>query len=151
MNYSEFLLKKHTTITGKKFKDMSRCFIYIWKRDEEFLYIGLSKNGFGRFSHHHVLGEVDDVKNTDTIELYYAPSGESDRAIYRRMLNEEERLIKKYHPKYNKGHRIGIRNRVKCVVCRRNFYPIISEQNWCSKKCQIAFQKIDIEVAKIDH
>lgn len=85
-----------TTLTGQEFKEMfCKPIVYCWIRADEYLYVGKSYYGFQRItSKRHDTFKREDIKDTDTIEVYYF-NDEEECLVF------EQHLIKKHTPLYN--------------------------------------------------
>jgi hypothetical protein len=76
-------------------KDISSAIVYVWKRKDIYLYVGMSKVGLSRpFGNHHIINKLDTIQPDDTFEIYYT---EHPLAL-------EEYLIKIHKPKLNLNH-----------------------------------------------
>lgn len=80
-------------ITGRNLRELRNSGIYIWKRGEEFLYIGKSYKLIHRVVTHTIIDKVEDLKPDDIIEFHYFKRAELDVI--------EMELIRKHKPKYN--------------------------------------------------
>lgn len=83
--------------TGKEFKQQFHSpIVYIWKRGDEWLYIGKSGNGFHRvvYDKYHTTFKKQFIEDTDTIEIIYFDSKKE-------CLDFEQRMIKAKNPIYN--------------------------------------------------
>lgn len=74
--------------------------MYAWKRGEEYLYIGLSSRGLGRVLSHNVIGCVEEIQDTDTIELWFFSDERSGYETLPVVAFEAE-MIRKHRPRYN--------------------------------------------------
>ncbi len=82
------------TLPGKAFKEhIKRCFVYGWKRGNEFLYIGQAKFGFQRLCRHDIIGIEDEIRDDDELVIWYTTIEEIHKLEYN--------LINFYKPLYN--------------------------------------------------
>jgi excinuclease UvrABC nuclease subunit len=83
-------------MTGKDFKDQYlRSVVYVWKRGDEYLYIGSSKRGFARMlSDSHRVIDARNIHDDDDVEVYYFDSVDEARKT-------ERDWIHSCHPRYN--------------------------------------------------
>lgn len=85
------------TFTGKDFKQQFYSpLVYIWKRGEEWLYVGKCYYGFHRVinNKHHSTFKDKNIEDADSIEIHYFDS-------FKTCLRAEKALMDKYRPKYN--------------------------------------------------
>lgn len=84
-------------------KSVGNC-IYTWKRNGIWLYIGASKKGTHRLHDHHVINPDLIIPDKDTITFYFI-----EPSLTREdMIEQENRLIKKYQPFFNRRYK-GLR------------------------------------------
>lgn len=81
------------TFSGRQFSQLFSSILYIWKRGDEILYIGVSVKGIARFTHHHIIGVVDKLHEDDTIEVRYLSPNDA--------INLERELVRDLKPKFN--------------------------------------------------
>ncbi len=82
-------------ITGEEFKRARLPIVYIWKRGEEWLYVGMSKCGIARiFSNGHHAINLENIQDTDTIKWISFDTVKEAQS-------REEYLITMFQPKYN--------------------------------------------------
>ena len=90
-------------ISGKVFQQWSQgdC-IYAWKRDGKYLYIGASTRGLNRPLCHSVIDTVEDVRDGDSIELWFFEGLEHPKngGTYPLYVMERE-MIRRHRPPYN--------------------------------------------------
>lgn len=87
----------HThSMTGQEFKTYKTPCVYVWKRGNEWLYVGQSYRGLQRIvdSKHHALHNAE-IHDTDEILIMY-----NLREHYARLVEVD--LIRRYKPRYNK-------------------------------------------------
>jgi len=86
--------------------------VYGWRRDDKYLYIGMSNKGSSRpFTNHHVIGKKDKWLDRDIIAIWYT-------------LNPwglEKLLIEKYNPVYN-----GKPVKRICKRCNKQFWSKVT-------------------------
>jgi hypothetical protein len=96
----------HThSFTGAEFNTYRTPAVYVWKRGEEWLYVGSTYHGMNRLcdSKHDILSKKI-VRDTDTVLMM---SGLT--RYYARSL--EARLIREYKPKYNRHKYFAARSK----------------------------------------
>lgn len=91
--------RKDSEMRGEDFRFWLRPCIYSWWRGSLCLYIGQSKQGFGRFPTHHAIGVYEPVRDDDVFRFYHPKDGEPEDHLD----FVEEKWIKEYRPKYNKA------------------------------------------------
>ena len=81
-------------ITGKEFKLAKKPIVYMWKRGDDWLYVGLSTVGIARIfgSHHRLI--LSEMQDEDTINWSYYNTIEEAKTM-------ERYLIAKHEPKFN--------------------------------------------------
>ena len=90
------------TMSGELFLSLEplvrrRALVYGWKRGNEFLYIGASRNGICRLvENHHVIGKKGEVQDTDEFCFWLIP--ENMKSVDQL----ETSLIAKFQPRFNK-------------------------------------------------
>jgi len=88
---------KHThALSGTEFKAYKGPMVYVWKRGDEWLYVGMSTRGIYRIMNirHGALGE-NIVYDDDEILMMYNLTINQARRL-------EFKLIREYKPKYNR-------------------------------------------------
>lgn len=93
------------TLTGKEFKQKYHSpVVYIWKRGNEYLYIGKCYTGFHRvvYDKLHDVFKSKNIQDDDTIEIQYFNTRSE-------CLQTEQELIKIHDPLYNfkPGRKVG--------------------------------------------
>lgn len=71
--------------------------VYVWRRNEEWLYVGMSRNGLARIGTGHHLLSATACRPNDEL-LVFRPSGGDIAAV-------EKKLIDANQPRYNKRGR----------------------------------------------
>lgn len=80
-------------MTGAEFKaKCSTGIVYIWKRGDEWLYVGSSSHGLRRLLTNHPA--LEDLQDTDTVEII-------EVADKWERLKMERRLIQEHNPRFN--------------------------------------------------
>lgn len=74
--------------------------IYIWRRDQVYLYIGISADVFRRIVSHNIIGKEEPFQKTDTVEVYAYPS-DTEWSIIEQ---DEAALIRQHQPLYNTAY-----------------------------------------------
>lgn len=122
------------TLEGVTFLALQgRPVLYIWRRQETVLYVGLSGMVLGRIGRHNVIGRVEPVLDGDVIEFHDLETQDWEDA----KLMEQE-AIEAFHPKYNIST-VPTSDRPRtaaCLNCKRLFKKKRAWQRWCSKKCR---------------
>lgn len=128
-------MQPHKSISTTIFKVI--CGIYGWKRNNEYLYIGMSLNIFKRLSTHSVVGIIEDFKDDDKIDIWYCKREE--------LCNLETKLIEHFKPKYNKTNplntyrirhgQIGKQLLFICEWCKEEYLGRSDGSVFCSEKC----------------
>lgn len=85
-------------ITGEEFISHTRPVVYVWKRGDEYLYIGMSAIGIGRLFRRHNHINPESVRKEDTISWTFFES----RLLAAR---KELELIREHKPILNKVHK----------------------------------------------
>ena len=47
-----------------------KMIVYAWRRKDEYLYVGKSKNGLERFKYHNIANKIDSVRDTDYVDIW---------------------------------------------------------------------------------
>ena len=68
--------------------------VYAWRRDDWWLYVGATRNGFARFSGHNV---IRDIQERDLLYVWYVTNHLSLFAL-------ERAIIGAFSPRYNKSN-----------------------------------------------
>ena len=132
MPFSSHLKKPDIVIHGIEFLSWSQPALYIWRRGQEYLYIGTSRKPMQRIVLHNVIGKTEPVLAADVIEVYFADWG--------RLIYIEEDLNKRYQPKYS-TQRNMLANSTDlsprlCVGCKKLFTPNRFWQKYCTQTCR---------------
>jgi len=110
------------TFSGSDYIGLKQDALYIWKRGDKFLYIGISQCIGRRIFTHTIIDIVEPVLPEDVIEIYVIES-----LIMKSM---EKIMIKQHRPKYNTIHNdYEIR---KCEKCPVLFKPGKHNQKYCT-------------------
>jgi excinuclease UvrABC nuclease subunit len=118
-------------IQGNNYNLFSKTMIYAWiSENDEFLYIGVSKNGLGRLFNHHVVGKIASVSEKDKIAIWFFPD-----VTYKMARVIEADLINKYKPRYNFVRSGEMPKMIICPRCGKEFMQKRWWQNYCSRKC----------------
>lgn len=114
-------------IPGTDYREAKRELVYAWKRGNEYLYIGSTSSGYGRFLNHNVLDIFDTVLDSDEIHVWYP----DDIILF------EQILIKKFQPKFNLIPQKEKGERTICINphCKKEFIVTRRWQKYCSRKC----------------
>jgi len=75
---------------------LSGRYLYAWKRGEDWLYIGVSRNSGRDLRNHHIIGKVEEFQSVDRIHFWYL-----DNLSHMKMGEIEKEEIKYHQPKYN--------------------------------------------------
>jgi hypothetical protein len=125
------------SITGSRFrKEFNTSFVYGWKRGEEFLYIGQTRNGFRRLIFHNIIGVMDVLQDDDEIIIWYTP--------IELLSVVESYMILQYKPKLNNYRKPKVRPRKgskPCLVCNKSFRTKDPIRRFCSIKCKREYYK----------
>ena len=79
-------------LTGAQFLEYKRPLVYVWKRGDEYMYVGLGACGVGRmFGTHPCLKHI---RETDTLSWTFFETVEEAKRV-------ERRLIANYKPAHN--------------------------------------------------
>lgn len=98
VSQAEVLERIVPTHSFTRFRDILEPVVYGWRRGEQYLYIGYSKNGLRRAceSDHHVIGKVEAVGDHDVLDLWVCKTPVEAR-------NLEREMIGQHQPEYNKA------------------------------------------------
>jgi predicted GIY-YIG superfamily endonuclease len=127
-------MKLTATLTHADFRQMTAPGLYIWKRGDAYLYIGVSVRILARVANHNVIDRAESVLDGDIIEIYSFPEDANF------MYEEEARLTRLYKPKYSKPiYEFGgdkTKRELVCMICKRKFMQTRPWQKFCSIACQ---------------
>ena len=122
------------TITGKLLREAGRHGVYVWRRGEEWLYVGASVAPLRRLASHNLIGRVEPLQDDDRIEFYPSET----------FLVLEAQLIAQHQPKYNQKP-IPLNTPVSskaCISCGKTFQQTRAWQRWCSLQCRIGVRGV---------
>lgn len=117
----------HSTVIGKEFKNNINPLVYGWKRDNEYLYIGMSVIGIIRFYTHNIINVKEEMLITDNIDIWYSTLDDVKKL--------ERQLIGIYNPKYNKIFITKSDKTIECFICKKEFIQSRKWQKYCSDRC----------------
>jgi len=83
-------------ISGVEAQNAKRICTYAWLRGEVWLYVGQSRRGLTRVLGHNVIGELEEIRDTDTILVWHCATEKDSISL-------ERALIHKHQPVYNKA------------------------------------------------
>ncbi len=114
-------------MTGAELRPLLSAGVYVWRRQQEALYVGASARMLGRVAKHNVIGIADELRDSDIIEFWPIESEAS-------ALLEEARLHAVENPRFSA--RVSDWKRRACLACRKQFDPARPWQKFCSRRCR---------------
>jgi predicted GIY-YIG superfamily endonuclease len=112
---------KDYNISGNQFRAMKETGIYVWKRGNDYLYIGISNCMGRRITTHTIIDVIEPVLEDDIIQLVIIDKEQLEQI--------EQAMIKVHRPKYNTIHNdFNIRQCEKCPVL---YKPTKHNQKYC--------------------
>lgn len=84
--------------------------VYAWRRGNGYLYVGVSSNGLARPFNHSVIGVREEVRDTDTIDVWFFKT-------WRTAEKREAAMIRKHQPTYNVAGNPGHVKNQKRYAC----------------------------------
>lgn len=84
----------HSFIDGKSYIENIKPMVYLWMRDDEYLYIGSTKYGMSRIYNHNVINRKEKIQDRDIIHLIEIDTIEEAKIL-------EQKLISEHKPRYN--------------------------------------------------
>lgn len=105
------------------------AYVYAWRRDDEWLYVGCS-GALARPFSHNIIGRVDDLRDTDFIHAWALGSFEEALAF-------EATLIALQKPKYNALPGARQCRFIECVGCGQRFKQTRWWQRFHDTPCRI--------------
>jgi hypothetical protein len=111
-------------------------YVYCWSRNGEYLYVGKSSRVLSRIGNHNVIGVVEELLETDTIDLY-SFKNEEDAEIFEREMHEL------HLPKYQ-----SVKSRIApdsepdekfCLNCGGKFIQTVAWKKFCKPSCSSGF------------
>lgn len=131
-------MKHKVILSGLIYKYLRGPIIYIWKRNEQYLYIGKSSEGIYRTfdRRHHAIGATQ-PNDDDQFEFIICDSKEE-------AIDLERRLIYSFKPVYNeilfdKSYEEKSLTKIQlnkmCKQCGKDFLTSKSNRRFCTKAC----------------
>lgn len=115
--------------SGLEYRELARLSVYAWKRKDDWLYVGVSNNGFARLLHHNMVDRAEQVLAEDELIIWSSFENWEQAAKFEAELNE------KYRPKYSLVT-TDKRPRV-CPICGTQFTPSRHWQKFCRPSCRM--------------